>query len=250
MRQPLLQLENLYKCYGALTVTDHVSLDVLPGEIHALIGPNGAGKTTLVGQISGLVSSDSGQVLLMQKEVTHLGAPERARLGLGRSFQITSIFSSMTALENVALAVRVQEGSCFSFWRPAHTDKIIEKKALGLLETVGLIEAQHTTSQNLAHGELRQLELAMALALNPHLLVLDEPMAGLGTVESQQMVMLLQSLKSKYGMLLIEHDMDAVFALADRISVLVAGKVVCTGTADDIRNSELVRQAYLGEDDA
>lgn len=250
MSTPLLQLTDVRKNYGALAVTDGVSLDVRHGEIHALIGPNGAGKTTLVGQISGLVRPDSGLVHFLGEEVSLLDAPARARLGLGRSFQITSVFPSMTALENVALAVRARQGHGFHFWRPAVADADAQSKALATLNMAGIAHLAEVPSAQLAHGELRQLELAMALALSPKLLVLDEPMAGLGAGESQQMVSLLAGLKSEYGMLLIEHDMDAVFALADRISVLVAGRIVCTGSADEIRHSELVRQAYLGEEDA
>lgn len=250
MNQPLLVLQDLYKNYGALQVTNNVSLDVFPGEIHALIGPNGAGKTTLVGQIAGLVSSDQGKVFLNQQDVSALGAPERAQLGLGRSFQITSVFSSMSAVENVALAIRVKTKKNRFFWQSAAADQAILERALSLLEAVGLKQVATENAQQLAHGELRQLELAMVLALSPSLLILDEPMAGLGAVESQQMVRLLQALKAQYGMLLIEHDMEAVFTLADRISVLVAGSIVFTGTAAEVRNSELVRQAYLGDDDA
>ena len=250
MAETLLQLTDLRKNYGALAVTDGVTLDVRAGEIHALIGPNGAGKTTLVGQISGLLTPDSGQVHFLGQEVSGLDAPSRARLGLGRSFQITSVFPSMTALENVALVVRAREGHGFRFWKAASDDAGAQRQAHEILAMTGVDHLADVPSLQLAHGELRQLELAMALAVNPRLLVLDEPMAGLGTVESRQMVTLLEQLKARYGILLIEHDMDAVFALADRVSVLVAGRIVCTGSVDEIRNSELVRQAYLGDDDA
>lgn len=250
MEAPLLKLTVLCKRYGALAVTDGVSMDVCDGEIHALIGPNGAGKTTLVGQISGLVNSDSGQIALLGQDVSKLDAPSRARMGLGRSFQITSVFPSMTALENVALAVRAREGHGFHFWKAAGDYAGAQRQAHEILGMTGAGHLADVPSIQLAHGELRQLELAMALAIKPRLLVLDEPMAGLGTVESRQMVDLLGRLKAHYGILLIEHDMEAVFALADRVSVLVAGRVVCTGSVDDIRNSELVRQAYLGDGDA
>jgi branched-chain amino acid transport system ATP-binding protein len=250
MTEPLLRLVDLRKRYGALAVTDGVSLDVRAGEIHALIGPNGAGKTTLVGQIAGLLKPDSGQVLLLGQDITALDAPARARLGLGRSFQITSVFASMSALENVALAVRARAGHGFHFWQAASSDARAQTRARQILDMTGVGHLADAPAAQLAHGELRQLELAMALAVEPRLLVLDEPMAGLGAGESRQMVDLLAQLKTRYGMLLIEHDMDAVFALADRVSVLVAGRVVCTGSPAEIRDSDLVRQAYLGDSDA
>jgi len=250
MSSALLHLDNLSKNYGALRVTDHVSLTVHPREIHALIGPNGAGKTTLTAQISGLLQPDSGRVFFLDQDVSALDVAARSRLGLGRSFQITSVFPSMTALENVSIAVRAHQGHCFHFWRAASKDLSIQEKALGLLDRVGLTELAHKRAEILAHGDLRLLELAIALAPAPKLLVLDEPMAGLGAYESQEMVVLLSELKKKHGILLIEHDMDAVFKLADRISVLVSGKIICTGTAEEIRNNAAVKEAYLGEEDA
>lgn len=249
MTDTLLALCNLKKAYGALLVTDDVSLSVKPNEIHALIGPNGAGKTTLVGQISGLLSSDSGQVFFMGRDVSSLKTPERTRLGLGRSFQITSVFTSMSALENVALAVRARSGESFHLWKSAKRFLAAQDEARNLLADVGLASMEDYACNRLAHGQLRQLELAIALAVRPTLLVLDEPMAGLGPTESSQMVELLSRLKHQYGILLIEHDMNAVFALADRISVLVSGRVVFSGSVDEVRNSELVQKAYLGDDD-
>lgn len=249
MSHALLKLEDVRKAYGALAVTDGVSLSVNPSEIHGLIGPNGAGKTTLVGQISGLITPDSGRIFFKDSDISSVPASSRTRMGMGRSFQITSIFSSMSALENVALAVKAKQGHCFQFWKAANQYHEVQNKAAHILSTVGLGGLENTPCDELGHGELRQLELGIALAAEPKLLVLDEPMAGLSPVETRQMVELLTKLKASYGILLIEHDMDAVFALADRISVLVAGKVVFTGTAEDVRNSKLVQRAYLGDDD-
>ncbi|RII83263.1 ABC transporter ATP-binding protein [Neopusillimonas maritima] len=246
---PLLELQGLKKSYGALCVTDDVSLTVEKGGVYALIGPNGAGKTTLVGQLSGLVSSDAGRIHFMGRDITGLSTAERAQLGMGRSFQITSVFPTLSALENVALVVRAHAGLGFHFWKAAHHYTQAQQKAAHWLETVGLPHAGDGPCAELAHGELRQLELAMALAANPHLLVLDEPMAGLGPAESRQMIQLLAELKKDYGILLIEHDMDAVFSLADRISVLVSGRVVFSGSVDEVRESEVVQRAYLGGDD-
>lgn len=248
MNRPLLTLENLKKAYGSLAVTDGVSLTINASEIHALIGPNGAGKTTLVGQISGLIKPDSGRIFFNDSDISNTSASSRAQMGIGRSFQITSIFQSMTALENVALAVKAKQGHCFQFWKPITSYIDAQQRAAQIISTVGLSGQEKTPCEEMGHGELRQLELGIALAANPKLLVLDEPMAGLSPVETRQMVELLSQLKAHYGILLIEHDMDAVFALADRISVLVAGNVVTTGTAQDVRNSELVQRAYLGDD--
>lgn len=246
---PLLALENLNKSYGALCVTDDVSLTVEKGEIHALIGPNGAGKTTLVGQLSGIVPSDSGRIYFSGRDITELTTAERAQLGVGRSFQITSVFPTLSALENVALVVRARMGIGFHFWKAASRYEEAQQAATELLTMVGLPDSNDGPCALLAHGELRQLELAMALAASPQILVLDEPMAGLGPGESQQMIQLLAELKKHYGVLLIEHDMDAVFSLADRISVLVSGRVVFSGSASEVRNSEVVQRAYLGDDD-
>lgn len=250
MSAPLLEVRGLNKKYGSLTVTEGVSLTVKKGELHALIGPNGAGKTTLIGQISGQLMPDAGRIFLDGEDITSLEPPQRTQRGVGRSFQITSIFSSMTAQENVALAVRATLGQSYRFWKPASGYIQARQRAEELLRLVGLGDCGNAPCNELAHGQLRQLELALALAAAPKVLVLDEPMAGLGPIEAHHMVGLLETLKKDHGVLLIEHDMDAVFALADRISVLVAGRIVLSGTADDVRNSDEVRQAYLGDDDA
>lgn len=246
LETPLLQTKDLRKSFGGLTATDGVSLDVRFGEIHALIGPNGAGKTTLVAQITGEQSPDEGDILLNGRSLLGLGAPACAARGLSRSYQITSIFGTLTALENTLLAVEARSGMGFRFWRSAAV--LAERRAAGeqLLERVGLIEKRHVKAAHLAHGQQRQLEIAIALAGRVHLLVLDEPLAGMSRDESARIVSLLHSIRQEYAILLIEHDMDAVFALADRISVLVRGQVIASGSVDEIRASELVQEAYLG----
>ena len=249
MSAPVLQLKNLNKTYGALQVTKDLSLEVRPGEIHAVIGPNGAGKTTLIGQIAGNVRSDSGQVIFAGRDVTALPVARRAQLGLGRSFQITAILPEFSVLENVALGVQAHQGHSFHFFRPAATDEELNRKALDILDMVGLQHRVDTRAGNLSHGEKRVLELAIALAGEPKLLLLDEPMAGTGPEETKNLVDVLQTLKASTPMLLVEHDMDAVFRLADRISVLVYGGIVATGTPGEIRNDDRVREAYLGEDE-
>jgi len=248
--QPLLSVQVLNKHFGGIVATDNLSLDVLPGEIHAVIGPNGAGKTTLVAQLSGMLKPDSGKVMFDGHEITALPAPRRSKLGLARSFQITSIFRDFSAVDNVALAIQAHSGHSFRFWRSARTDPRLQKPALEVLKQVGLDARADVISGTLAHGEQRQLEIAMALATKPKLLLLDEPMAGMGAEDSEQMTRFLLGLKGQYTMLLIEHDMDAVFRLADRITVLVYGKAIATGTPDEIRDNEDVREAYLGEDEA
>jgi branched-chain amino acid transport system ATP-binding protein len=248
--EPLLSVQMLNKHFGGIVATDNLSIDVLPGEIHAVIGPNGAGKTTLVAQLSGMLKPDGGKVLFDGHDVTALPAPKRSMLGLARSFQITSIFRDFSAVDNVALAIQAHSGHSFRFWRPARTDARLQAPAREVLKQVGLEDRADVISGNLAHGEQRQLEIAMALATKPKLLLLDEPMAGMGAEDSEQMTRFLISLKGKYTMLLIEHDMDAVFRLADRITVLVYGKAIATGTPDEIRNNPEVRSAYLGEDEA
>jgi len=249
MTAPVLQLDNLNKAYGALQVTKSLSLEVLPGEIHAVIGPNGAGKTTLIGQIAGNVESDSGKVIFAGRDVTGLAVARRGQLGLGRSFQITAILPEFSVLENVALGVQARQGHSFHFFKRAATDRSLNTRALGILETVRLSHRADTRAGNLSHGEKRVLELAIALAGEPKLLLLDEPMAGTGPDETKNLVEVLKSLKASIPMLLVEHDMDAVFQLADRISVLVYGGLIATGTPDDIRNDAKVREAYLGEDE-
>ena len=247
MAEPLLEAAGLSKRFGGVVATDRVSLAVQAGEIHAVIGPNGAGKTTLVAQLAGELASDAGRIRFAGEDVTTLPVHARAARGIARSFQITSIFRDLTALDNVALAIQARAGSSFRFWRDARRDQTLRDPALGVLSEVGLAERGHVRAANLAHGEQRQLELAMALATRPRLLLLDEPTAGMGPEESARMVALLRGLRGFHALLLVEHDMDAVFALADRITVLVYGRVIATGTPDEIVANPEVRQAYLGE---
>ncbi len=248
MAEALLTARGLTKAYGALKATDSLSLDVVHGEIHAVIGPNGAGKTTAIKQLSGEVASDQGAIHLGGREITRKPVHERARLGLARSFQITSVFGGFTAEDNVAMAVQAHGGHSFRFWRGARSDPSLREPARRTLEQVGLGGRGGVIARNLAHGEQRQLEIAMALATAPSLLLLDEPMAGMGPDEANRMVALLGGLKERVAILLVEHDMDAVFALADRVTVLVSGREVATGPPDVIRADPVVREAYLGED--
>jgi branched-chain amino acid transport system ATP-binding protein len=244
----LLEVRQLSKSFGALRATDGVDLEVREGETLAIIGPNGAGKTTLIGQLAGNLRPDAGSIRFAGEDITRLPAPQRARKGFARSFQITSVFPEFTALENVALAIQAHEGHSFRFWRPAMRDPALTTPARQVLEVVGLEERAATPAGNMSHGEHRQLEVAMALAGRPRLLLLDEPMAGMGIEESQRMIELLGTLKRGQAMILVEHDMDAVFRLADRIAVLVYGRVIATGLPEEIRTNEEVRKAYLGED--
>jgi branched-chain amino acid transport system ATP-binding protein len=246
--EPLLELRGLTKAFGALKVTQEVSLTVLPGEIHAVIGPNGAGKTTLVHQVSGTLAPDAGSIHFAGSDVTRLPLARRARLGLARSFQITAVLPGFSVLENAALAVQARSGHSFRFWRAAATEAALNNAALDALAQVGLTARAETLAGDLSHGERRQLELAIALAMQPRLLLLDEPLAGAGPEETERLVGILAGLKARYGILLVEHDMAAVFALADRISVLVYGQVIATGTPAEIRANAEVRAAYLGED--
>ena len=245
-----LEARSLIKAFGGLMATDNLSLKVAPGELHAVIGPNGAGKTTLVNLLSGLLKLDAGAITFAGRDITRLSAPARVKAGLVRSFQITSIFRDFTALENVMLPVQAQQGHSFRFWTPVSRDARLTAPARELLERVGLGDRADVRAGNLAYGEQRQLEIAIALATGPSFLLLDEPMAGMGPEESQGLVEFLGALKGRYTMLLVEHDMDAVFALADRITVLVYGRVIATGTPDEIRNDPEVRAAYLGEEEA
>lgn len=249
MAEPLLQLLNLRKTYGALTVTDNVSLAVKPGELHAIIGPNGAGKTTLIHQISGTLEPASGQIIFDGEDVTNLPMAQRVRRGLARSFQITSILPGFSALENVALAVQARSGSSFRFFGSAAREKALNDPAMECLAQVGLAARASTPAGLMSHGEKRQLELAIALATNPKLLLLDEPLAGTGHDESKRVVETLNRLKGRLTIVLIEHDMDAVFSLADRVSVLVYGRVIATDTPERIRAHAEVRLAYLGEEE-
>jgi branched-chain amino acid transport system ATP-binding protein len=245
----LLTVEKLSKTFGALRASDGIDFEVAEGETHAVIGPNGAGKTTFIGQLAGNLRPDAGRISFAGEDITRLPAARRARMGLARSFQITSIYLEFTALQNVALAVQANSGHSFRFWRDARNDAALLEPARLVLRDVGIDEAKFgMLAANLAHGEQRQLEVAMALATRPRLLLLDEPMAGMGIEESQRMIELLASLKRRQTIILVEHDMDAVFRLADRISVLVYGRVIATDVPERIRANEEVRRAYLGED--
>jgi branched-chain amino acid transport system ATP-binding protein len=248
MNSPLLETRKLRKAFGALVATDSVDFDVREGETHAVIGPNGAGKTTFIKQLSGELRPDTGSVRFADEDVTSLPSQNRSRRGLARSFQITSIYRDFSALDNVALAVQAHAGHSFRFWVSAKNDSSLNGPAMENLEKVGLGSRAQVLAANLSHGEQRQLEIAMALATRPRLLLLDEPVAGMGTDESARMVELLATLKGSKTIVLVEHDMDAVFSLADRISVLVYGRIIATGTPAEIRANAEVRAAYLGED--
>jgi branched-chain amino acid transport system ATP-binding protein len=246
MAEPLLAIRGLVKRFGGLVATDHVDLEIDAGEIHAVIGPNGAGKTTLIGQITGEIAPDAGTVVFGGSDVTRLATPARARLGIARSFQITQIFRRFTVLENVMLGIQSREPHAFGFWRDARHEPALVEPASRVLARVGLADSAGRIAGLLAHGEQRQLEIAMALATAPRMLLLDEPMAGMGREESERMTALLRGLKGEETLLLVEHDMDVVFALADRITVLVYGRAIATGTPAAIRASADVRAAYLG----
>jgi branched-chain amino acid transport system ATP-binding protein len=248
MTEALLDVQDLRKTFGALRASDGIHFEVRPGETHAVIGPNGAGKTTFISQLAGNLRPDSGRIRFAGEDITDFPAPRRARKGLARSFQITSVYPEFSALQNVALAIQAHSGHSFRFWRDARRDPALTRPAEKVLQEVGLGERTHIVAANLAHGEQRQLEVAMALATGPRLLLLDEPMAGMGIEESQRMIGLLSSLKRKQTIVLVEHDMDAVFRLADRISVLVYGRLIATGAPEEIRANPAVRAAYLGED--
>ncbi len=245
---PLLRIDHLVKRFGGLAATDDASLSVHPGEIHALIGPNGAGKTTLIHQLSGALEPTSGHIYFEEQSITQMPMHARVHLGLVRSYQITSVFKRLSVEDNLALAVQAKSGSSLRFWQPARNDRARYDAAAAVAERVGLGAQLHQLAGNLSHGEQRQLEVGLALALKPRLLLLDEPMAGMGPDESERMVALLQSLRSETTLLLVEHDMDAVFRLADRISTLVFDRVTATGTPDEIREHPEVRRAYLGDD--
>jgi branched-chain amino acid transport system ATP-binding protein len=250
MSEPLLRAEGVTKRYGGILACDRVTIELRAGETHAVIGPNGAGKTTLLAQLAGEIAPDAGRILLGDRDVTPLRASERASLGLGRSFQITSVFREFTALQNVALAVQAHDGHSFRFWRKARTDPALTAPARAMLERLGLGDRAAVPAALLSHGEQRQLELAMALAAKPRVLLLDEPMAGMGAADSERMTRLLATLKREAALLLVEHDMDAVFALADRITVMTYGRVIATGAPAEIRANRAVRDAYLGTDEA
>ncbi|MDO8770912.1 MAG: ABC transporter ATP-binding protein [Burkholderiaceae bacterium] len=243
----LLSVRGLVKRYGGLVVTNHVDLDLRAGEVHALLGPNGAGKTSLLAQLTGEVEPNAGRIEFEGRDITHMAPYRRAQLGIGRSFQITSIFQELSVLENVQLAVQVHAGHSFRFWRPAAGQKSLEAPALHLLDRVGLASAAMKPASHLSHGQHRQLEIAIALAGEPRLLLLDEPMAGMGVEDTLNLTEMLLTMKGSVTMLLVEHDMDAVFKLADRITVLVYGQRIATGSPAEIRDNTEVRRAYLGE---
>jgi branched-chain amino acid transport system ATP-binding protein len=243
----LLRVENLVRRFGGVLATDRLSLDVAKGELHAIIGPNGAGKTTLISQLTGQLLPNSGSVHFAGRDITRLPAWRRSALGLARSFQITSLLSGFTAADNVALAAQAHDGHSFRFWGDARKETRLRQAAHAALARVGLEHRADIVVSELSHGEQRELELAVALATSPQLLLLDEPMAGLGSIESARMVRLLQELRREVTIVLVEHDMDAVFALADRITVLVYGRVIASGLPAAIRANEEVRRAYLGD---
>lgn len=245
----ILTIDNLVKHFGGLTATDHVSLEVRADEIHALIGPNGAGKSTLINQLCGEIRPDGGTIHLAGRDITHLSAPARTGLGLGRTFQITSLLDEMSVRENVAMAVQVRAGGNFRIWDSARKRRAIWDEADAFLATGPLATRADLRAADLSHGERKQLELIVALAMKPRLLLLDEPMAGLGHLESQAMIEMLHSTRKSVAILLVEHDMEAVFALADRISVLVYGRIIASGSVAEIRDDPLVRAAYLGAED-
>ncbi len=247
MADALLRVEKLVRRFGGILATDHVSLDVAEGELHAIIGPNGAGKTTLISQLTGHLSPNSGSIFLGGRDITGMPAYRRSALGLARSFQITSLLPDFTAADNVALAAQAHHGHSFRFWGNARKEKALRDAAQAALDRVGLGGRADVLVSRLSHGEQRELELAVALATGPQLLLLDEPMAGLGVTESARMVKLLQELRKEVTIVLVEHDMEAVFALADRISVLVYGRVIASGAPAEIRQNDEVKRAYLGD---
>ncbi|HWZ41421.1 MAG TPA: ABC transporter ATP-binding protein [Bradyrhizobium sp.] len=247
MADPLLHVDRLVRRFGGILATDHVTLDVAQGELHAIIGPNGAGKTTLISQLTGHLAPHAGSISVAGRDITHLPAYRRCALGLARSFQITSLLLDFTAADNVALAAQAHQGHSFRFWADARKEKGLRDAAQAALQRVGLAERANVLVSKLSHGEQRELELAVALATKPQLLLLDEPMAGLGVTESARMVKLLQELRKEVTIVLVEHDMEAVFALADRISVLVYGRVIASGAPSEIRQNEEVKRAYLGD---
>jgi branched-chain amino acid transport system ATP-binding protein len=245
--EPLLRVKDLVRRFGGILATDNVTLDVAQGELHAVIGPNGAGKTTLISQLTGHLAPDAGSIFLGGRDITAMPAWRRSALGLARSFQITSLLLDFTAADNVALAAQAHDGHSFRFFGDARKEPGLRASAQAALSRVGLADRADVLVSKLSHGEQRQLELAVALATRPQLLLLDEPMAGLGVTESGRMVKLLQELRKEVTIVLVEHDMEAVFALADRISVLVYGRVIASGAPSAIRQNEEVKRAYLGD---
>ena len=249
MAESVLSLHSLRKSFGALKATDEVSLDVHEGEIHALIGPNGAGKSTLIHQVAGSLTPDAGEIRFLGEDMRGLSVAQRVRRGLGRTFQVSSVAPEFSALRNVMLSVQSTQGSSFRFFRPVMRDRALIDAAMEKLAVVDLAERADIPAAELSHGERRQLEMAMALALQPRLLLLDEPTAGMGPEGSRSLTRFLDALRQEVPILLVEHDMDAVFSLADRITVLVYGRVIASGSVDEIRSNADVREAYLGEED-
>lgn len=247
MVEPVLEIRNLEKSFGALKATNGASLDLRPGEIHALIGPNGAGKSTLINQISGALAPDAGSIRFLGTDVTALDTARRARMGLARTFQISSLAQEFSALRNVMLAAQARQGTSLRFFRSVASDISLIEPAMRMLSRVGLADRAGVPAAALSHGERRQLEIAVALAMEPRAFLLDEPMAGMGPEGSKALTGFLDWLRREAPILLVEHDMDAVFALADRVSVLVYGRIIATGSVSEIRNDPEVRRAYLGE---
>jgi branched-chain amino acid transport system ATP-binding protein len=244
----VLSLRNLSKRFGGVVAVDGVTLEVAAGEVHALIGPNGAGKTTLIHQISGSLACDSGEIRFLEKAITKLRPHDRVRAGLARSYQITSIFRRFSVLDNLALAVQARSGSSFSFWKPVAAETALFDEARSIAHEINLSSKLGFPAASLAHGEQRALEVGLALATRPKLVLLDEPMAGMGPEESKRMIALIGSIRARVAVLLVEHDMDAVFRLADRISVMVNGRLIATGAPQAIKANPEVRKAYLGDE--
>ena len=246
---PILKIHGLTKQFGGITATNNIDLDITDGEIHAVIGPNGAGKTTLISQLSGDLQADEGAIVFQDNLINNMSSNKRSLLGIARTFQITSLMLDMSTLENVMLAVQAHSGHSYCFWQDARQDDQLVEPALKVLKQVGLLERKNIITRELSHGEHRQLEIAMALATQPKLLLLDEPMAGMGAEETQKLIAILKKLKTGKTMILIEHDMNAVFSLADRITVMVYGKIIATGSPKEIRANQKVKAAYLGDEE-
>ena len=245
----ILKTIGLCKQFGGITATNNIDLDINEGEIHAVIGPNGAGKTTFISQLSGDLKADKGAILFQGDLINTMSSNKRSLLGIARTFQITSLMLDMSTLENVALAVQAHSGHSYRFWQDARQNDQLIEPALKVLKQVGLLERKNIMTRELSHGEHRQLEIAMALATQPKLLLLDEPMAGMGAEETQKLIAILKTLKTGKTMILIEHDMNAVFSLADRITVMVYGKIIATGSPKEIRENQKVKAAYLGDEE-
>ena len=246
---PILKIHGLTKQFGGITATNNIDLDITDGEIHAVIGPNGAGKTTLISQLSGDLQADAGTIVFQGNLINNMSSNKRSLLGIARTFQITSLMLDMSTLENVMLAVQAHSGHSYCFWQDARQDDQLVEPALKVLKQVGLLGRKNIMTRELSHGEHRQLEIAMALATQPKLLLLDEPMAGMGAEETQKLIEILKKLKTGKTMILIEHDMNAVFSLADRITVMVYGKIIATGSPKEIRANQKVKAAYLGDEE-